>query len=405
MPTLNVIATAFVAVLVGLEAILVAYLLLLTGSAVLAQQRPRRVGSGPTRRRFAILVPAHNEQSVIGRLLTSLADLDYPRDKFDVCVAADNCDDRTASIARSRGARVYERFDTDAKAKGFALRWLIGQLTREARAYDAYVIIDADSVVAPNLLGCMNAHLERGERVVQAYYSVLNPGDSAVAALRFAALAAVHYLRPLGRSLFGLSSGLKGNGMCFDASIIHRFDWRWFTLAEDVEFHLALVEQGIGVKFAPETWVKADMPVTLRQATSQNVRWERGRLQLIRQHVPRLVLGGLRQRSLLQLDAAVEQLIPPLSVPFALGVAVAPAAWLLNSPGLTAAAVVSLGAYCLYLTVALALVRAPLQIYCALALAPVYVTWKLGIYARSILTPWQTAWIRTARTPSAGTSA
>ncbi|WP_348235518.1 glycosyltransferase, partial [Salmonella enterica] len=81
-------------------------------------------------------------------------------------------------------------------------------------------------------------------------------------------------------------------------------------LAEDVEFHLSLVRAGLRVDFAPETTVLADMPVTLAQAASQNQRWERGRLQLVRSHVPRLVVDGVRLRSWLRLDAAIEQLIP-----------------------------------------------------------------------------------------------
>ena len=123
----------------------------------------------------------------------------------------------------------------------------------------------------------MDARLEHGAQAIQAYYSVLNAADSPVAALRYAALAAVHYLRPLGRAALGLSCGLKGNGMCFSAGVLAQFSWRWFTLAEDVEFHLALVNAGARVEFAPETTVLADMPVTLAQASSQNQRWERGR--------------------------------------------------------------------------------------------------------------------------------
>jgi cellulose synthase/poly-beta-1,6-N-acetylglucosamine synthase-like glycosyltransferase len=226
---------------------------------------------------------------------------------------------------------------------------------------------------------------------------VLNAEQTAVAGLRYAALAAVHYLRPLGRSVFGWSSGLKGNGMCFEASILREFTWRWFTLAEDVEFHLALVEQGVSVQFAPETWVKADMPLTLQQSASQNSRWERGRLQLIRQHVPRLVLSGIRRRSWLPMDAAIEQLIPPLSVPFALGAISIPAAWLVGAPLVAGLALGCLIGYALYLVAALALVKAPLRIYVTLGMAPVYIAWKVGLYARSLLGGRSGAWVRTAR--------
>src|SRR3712207_8306740 len=116
----------------------------------------------------------------------------------------------------------------------------------------------------------MDARLEAGSFVVQAYYSVLNADGSALAGLRYAALAALHYLRPLGRSALGLSCGLKGNGMCFAREVLDRFSWRWYTLAEDVEFHLALVKEGIRVDFAPAATVLADMPVTFAQARSQN---------------------------------------------------------------------------------------------------------------------------------------
>ena len=61
------------------------------------------------------------------------------------------------------------------------------------------------------------------------------------------------------------------------------------------------------------------MPVTLGQAATQNQRWERGRLQLLRSVVPGLLLDGLRRLSPMRIDAALEQLIPPLSVPFLLG--------------------------------------------------------------------------------------
>jgi 1,2-diacylglycerol 3-beta-glucosyltransferase len=394
-PALSLLLVAVVAI----DVLIVGYLLFLTALAV--GTSPTVESPGTPWRRFAVLVPAHDEELVIGRLLASLQQMDYPRDLIDVCVVADNCKDQTPSISRDLGARVYERTSSSEHAKGFALRWLLDQLKHEHRAYDAFVVIDADSVVAPNFLRSMDAHLSNGADAIQAYYSVLNPGDSAVAALRFAALAAVHYLRPLGRSRLKLSSGLKGNGMCFTAWLLDRFGWRWFTLAEDVEFHLALVAQGVRVEFAPDTWVKADMPATLRDSASQNERWERGRIQLLRA-VPKLVWGAVVHRNWLELDAAIEQLIPPLSVPFAIGGIAIPAAWVLNAPGIGLVGAACLGGYGLYLVSALALVRAPVRIYWALGAAPLYIAWKLGLYAQSLMGARRSAWIRTARTRSAG---
>jgi 1,2-diacylglycerol 3-beta-glucosyltransferase len=391
------ISVAATVLAVGLM-ILAGYLVALTIAAIVT--RPSPPSLSPGHRRFAILIPAHNEELVIGRLLRSLTKLDYPTDRYDVCVVADNCTDTTPSLARAMGANVYERVDHVDKAKGFALRWLLTQLRAEDREYDAFVVLDADSVVQSNLLRCLDARLEAGSQVVQVYYAVLNAEESAVASLRYAALAALHYLRPMGRAALGLSCGLKGNGMCFAAPVLDRFAWRWFTLAEDVEFHLALVRDGVRVDFAYETTVRADMPVTLAQATTQNERWEGGRLQLLRDHVPGLLLDGLRRRSPLRLDAAFEQLIPPLSVPFVLGgicliVALAVGAH-------TAAALAGLGlvAQMAYIATGLLLVQAPWHIYVALSSAPVYMAWKVGLYGRSLLNARASTWIRTSRTPS-----
>jgi cellulose synthase/poly-beta-1,6-N-acetylglucosamine synthase-like glycosyltransferase len=375
------------------------YLLALTGLAVVGRRSVP--GAARQHRRFAILVPAHNEEALIGRLIDNLHQLDYPQDRFEVCVVADNCDDATAAIARTKGARVFERTDPAQRAKGFALRWLLQQIRSvehdHANQYEAFVVLDADSVVDTNLLEWMDRYLEAGSQVLQAYYTVLNAGESPVAMLRYAALAGLHYVRPLGRAVIGLSCGLKGNGMCFAAPVLDRFDWSWFTLAEDVEFHLALVRAGIRVDFVPQTAVRADMPVSLAQAGSQNERWERGRLQLIQGPVLRILRQGIQQRSALRLDAAVEQLIPPLSVPFALAWACLLVGLIARARSAVMLAGISIGAFSTHLVAGLVLVRAPLGAYRALSYAPVYVAWKLALYTRALASRNASAWVRTAR--------
>ena len=392
---LEIVSVGVTVVAAGLL-LMTLYLLGLTVAAALGG-RAARPGEASAQRRFAILVPAHNEAALIGRLVDNLNQLVYPRDLYEICVVADNCDDRTAPIARSLGALVFERFSESERAKGFALRWLLMKLHASGRVFDAYVVIDADSVVSRNFLHAMNARLAAGSQVIQAHYSVLNASASSLAGLRGAALAAVHYLRPLGRLVLGLSCGLKGNGMCFAARIIDEFGWDWYTLAEDVEFHLALVRQGIRVDFAPEANVQADMPVTLRQAASQNDRWERGRLQLVRTHVVGLVFDGLRVRSALRLDAAIEQLIPPLSVPFAVGFVCFVVGLALGSVVCLALAAAAVVGQMVYLLAALALVGAPRSAYLSLGAAPVYIAWKFGLYAQALLNARSTAWVRTAR--------
>src|SRR5439155_13441466 len=89
---------------------------------------------------FAVIVPAHNEAILLGRLLESLARLRYPKERYSVYVVADNCQDGTAALARTyERVRVYERVDQERRGKGYALRWLLDQLQADGLNADAYL--------------------------------------------------------------------------------------------------------------------------------------------------------------------------------------------------------------------------------------------------------------------------
>ena len=385
---LVVIALAVVVAAIG------GYLTALGAAALL--RRPRIPEPGARRRRFAVLIPAHNEASVIDRVIRSVREQTYPARGLDIFVVADNCTDATATIAREAGAIVHERVDAVDRAKGHALRWLLPHV-REHGRHDAYIVVDADSILSSEFVAQMDARLQAGSRVIQAHYRVLNATASPTSALREAALASLHYLRPRGRAALGLSCGLKGNGMCFDAAVLDKHGWSSVGLAEDVELHLALVRAGIRVDFAPEATVSADMPTNLGDAASQNLRWEAGRLGAVRQQIPSMLAGGLARGDAVVLDAAIEQLIPPLSVAFVGGAIVSVAALVVGSATASALAVFGTVAIAGHVVAGLIATRAPTRTYLALAHAPRYVVWKVVLYARAVIAPAGAPWIRTRR--------
>jgi 1,2-diacylglycerol 3-beta-glucosyltransferase len=376
-------------------AFMVGYLLLLTVAAWFAPRRTPTRNQPPTHR-FLFLVPAHNEERLLPGLLDNLRQLEYPSALYAVHVVADNCTDRTAALAREAGAVVHERFDTVQRGKGYALQWLLQRIWASGEPHDAVIVLDADTVVSPNFLTVMNARLARGERVIQAYYAVRDPEQSWSASLRSVALAALHYLRPQARSVLGGSTGLKGNGMVFAHDIARQHPWP-VSLTEDIEYHMALILAGERVMFAPDAVVWAEMPGTLAAAHTQNVRWERGRMEMIRRYVPALLAAALRRRSFLLFDAAIEQLIPPFSMLAIMSVAVLLGALLLGSgPGLLLAAFLLAG-QALYVLNGLVLAGVPRKVYQALLYAPLFVAWKLWLYMRVLLGFDRGGWVRTAR--------
>ena len=74
--------------------------------------------------KYAILIPGRNEEAVIGNLIHSIKQQDYPQELLTIFVCADNCTDRTAEIARKNGAICYEHFNDQERTKGFALKYL-----------------------------------------------------------------------------------------------------------------------------------------------------------------------------------------------------------------------------------------------------------------------------------------
>ena len=395
---MNIVTTLFQILLFGAEAVLalmITYLLMLTGAAFFAQHHTK-LRQDDSSHRFLILVPAHNEERLLPSLLANLHQLDYPAALYAVHVVADNSTDRTAELAHASGAFAHERVDEERRGKGYALQWLMQQLWASAEPHDAVLILDADSIISPNFLTVMDARLARGERAIQAYYAVRDPQSSWSASLRSVALAALHYLRPLGRMPLGGSAGLKGNGMVFAAEIVREYQWS-ASLTEDIEYHMALILAGQRVTFAPDAIVWAEMPSSLKAARTQNVRWERGRQEMVRQYVPRLLRAALARRSFLLFDAAVEQIIPPFSL-----VAAASLVLLIGALALQSIPAVLLGIFLLvgqavYILAGLGLSGAPKKVYYALLYAPVFIVWKVWLYLRVLIGLDRKGWTRTAR--------
>jgi cellulose synthase/poly-beta-1,6-N-acetylglucosamine synthase-like glycosyltransferase len=249
----------------------------------------------------------------------------------------------------------------------------------------------------------MDTHLSLGERVVQAHYAVLNPERGWSVSLRYAALAVLHYVRPLARRVLGTSTGLKGNGMLFHRTVLQQHGWS-ASVTEDIEYHMSLLLAGECVSFAPTATVWADMPVSLQGAHAQNVRWESGRIEMIRRYVPNLLWQALRNltdergtSAKVLLDAAAEHLIPPFSVLAGASICYLAAALLLGStPGLLVAAFV-IGGQSVYLLSGLVMTHAPRDVYLGLLHAPLFLLWKLWLYVRVLLGWEQQGWVRTAR--------
>jgi hypothetical protein len=394
-PTRAALAAPFLG-LQALLALFVAYLLALLPAARRGEPGAA-VTNGGERLRLTVLIPAHDEEAGIDAALTALRCCEYPSERLRTIVVADNCGDGTAARAAAAGAEVWERRDPGRRGKGHALHWACERLEREDRDGDAVVFLDADCQPSPNLLSALERRLAAGAAAVQADYTVANPGESPVAALRFAAFALVNTVRPLAKQRLGLSCGLGGTGMGFTRELLRRHPWDPTHLTEDEDYHLRLVLAGERAEFAPEASVSSAMPTSARASREQQARWEGGKLAVVSRWAPRLLLEGARRRDRRRLHAGFECLLPPQSLIAGGSLASALVALALGRRRLLALSAATLAGQAAFVLVGLRLARAPAGVYRALPRAPWLIVAKLGIYARLLSGRGPRAWVRTER--------
>lgn len=264
-------------------------------------------------KRFAIFIPAHNEEIVISSIVENLQHVNYPKELYDVYVVADNCNDKTADTAALAGAKVLVRVNKKDRGKGHALKWAFDKVLFDERSndkYDAAVIFDADNLVSKDFLLEMNNKLCAGNKVVQGYIDSKNPNDSWITMGYSISFWSVNRLFQSARTYLGLSNEIGGTGFCMDVKTLKQMGWEATSLAEDLEFTAKLVLNGIKVGWAPNAVIYDEKPLTLAQSWKQRRRWMQGFGDVCSRYFFKLLGKGIKDGDLAAIDCAIYTLQP-----------------------------------------------------------------------------------------------
>ena len=349
---------------------------------------------------FAVAIPAHNEEAVIRETVESLFVQNYPRELFDVYVAADHCTDRTAEMARESGAICFERLDEPHGRKAYPLRWLFEHILSSEKAYDAIVVFDADSRVHAGFLHAMNKELASGKTVLQGKHIVANASQSAFSRLADVDLRLNNLLRNKARSSLGLSARLMGDAMCFRVDIVQQHGWPVDSLAEDRGFGLYLLGQGIRTAFVPEAMSFGQAALGWQSGSKQRLRWFGGALQIRRRFLPELVRTVLRRFDPAALDQAVELLLPPFSALAMLSFCCAMAQLLFSRLRPLASLPLLLLVSLLWVAfpfLGLLIDKAPASAFFSVLYGPIYLVWRVTLGLKARIMGDRVTWVRTAR--------
>ena len=367
--------------------------ILTLGGLLPARRHLRNLGHLP---RTAIVIPAHNEESGIGRTLASVR-ADIAGDpEIAVVVIADNCTDSTAYRATAAGARALVRQDEANRGKGHALHYAFERLLAEG--FQAFIVIDADTQVAPGAIRAIRSRIGAGADAVQCRYIVANPEATIRTRLMNVALLAFNVMRPRGRDRLGVSCGILGNGFALGRKTIEAVPYLAGSVVEDLEYHLRLVRAGKKVEFADEATVRGDMPEGGHGAETQRTRWDGGRFRMIAEWSVPLVRDVLSGRWRL-----LEPLMELLLLPLAFHLCLLLLALATPDPLVRVTVLAQIALVGIHVVVSALRCGGGARSLVALAASPFYVLWKIALLGKMLRTSRRNAaWVRTARAGADG---
>jgi cellulose synthase/poly-beta-1,6-N-acetylglucosamine synthase-like glycosyltransferase len=349
------------------------------------------------RGRIAVVMPAHDEASIIAETLHSI--LPQLTEPDRLLVVADNCSDDTAIIAAAEGADVIVRTDPTRRGKSYALDFAIRHL--ELDRPDVVIMIDADCNVAAGSIDQLARLCARTARPAQALYLMRVPKNARITT-RIAEFAwtVKNRVRPTGLRRLGLPCQLMGTGMAFPWSCISTARLASGHIVEDLKLGIDLARARTPPLFCPGALVTSSFPTSSAGIQSQRMRWEHGHLGVILSEAPRMFLDSLVSRDPDLMALALDLTVPPLALLTLLvgAVWIASAALYVLARARFPIVISSVAGVLLALSVLLSWIGYGRQMISLgeLALAGVYALWKIPLYVRFFVAR-QFDWVRSKR--------
>ncbi len=374
---------------------------LLLALAAIHHVRPVSIAKHKPQNRFAITIPAHNEDAVIAKTVQRLYELDYPSDLYTIHIVADHCSDDTAKLARQSGAIVHERNEGPRTGKGAALSWLFRQVL-EKNNVDAIIIYDADTRVDPQFLRIMDTRLAQDDQVIQGQHVIRNPGQGWFATLTWAMFLIDNRFQNQGRANLGWSAKHMGDSICFRSNVLRKMGWGE-GLTEDFQLRQRLLLENICIAYEPMAKGYGEAPQTWAKALAQRARWLRGTADSSQKLGPQLLKAALKTWRGPLLDGAMQAYFPSYStlsllslsiLAFQIGIFLF---WprSINPPLIVAWAVYALLLF-LYPFFGLVLEHAPLKAYLAILSGPLFIVWRTWLAVKARFARKPITWVRTA---------
>jgi len=228
----------------------------------------------------SILIPAHNEEKVIGATIESMLRLEYPQDKIQIIVINDGSHDTTKDIIKryaSLDARV-QLFDIPEGEGGKGKSRTLNLGIQQAKG-DIIAIFDADNTPDKDSLRYLVAQLLDNKELGAVIGKFRTVNKKATLLTRFINIETLSFQSMLqaGRwQMHGISTLPGTNYVMWNHLIQKLGGWDEEALTEDSELSIRIYEAGYKIKFIPYAITYEQEPQQWSVWIRQRMRWVRG---------------------------------------------------------------------------------------------------------------------------------
>lgn len=296
----------------------ISYMLYYLVIAVFAFKKDKVKFKNTIQKKFAVIIPARNEELVIGNLIKSLNSQNYPKDKYDLFVLPNNCDDNTEEVAKNNNAQIIDCTNIITKSKGDVLRYAFKTLRNEN--YDAYLIFDADNIVHPDFIQEMNYTLVSGYRVAQGYRDSKNPSDTWTSSSHSLHYIIQNYFMNRARNNINKSCFVNGTGFMISKEYLEENGYNSLTITEDIELNVNCGLNNEQIAFVENAITYDEQPITFDVSWKQRKRWSVGTLQCLKSYWSKIIKDIIKNKnlgsveSIMFLTAPIVQLIGTFNI-------------------------------------------------------------------------------------------
>lgn len=234
---------------------------------------------------ISILIPAHNEEAVIGRTVDAMARLIYAKARLEIIVVNDGSRDRTGHILEEK-CKLYPQLrvlTTTAENGGRGKAAALNQGLKLCRG-EYIVIYDADNTPERRAVLYLAAAITRDERLgaVVGKFRTRNKKTNLLTRFINVETLSFQWLLQAGRChLWGLTT-IPGTNYIIRRSILDQLGgWEEGALTEDTELTIRVYDNGYRIFWLPHSVTWEQEPETLKVWMKQRTRWAQGNMWII----------------------------------------------------------------------------------------------------------------------------